>query len=93
MKTVLILVSACSLSSGAIAKGGSGGSHYSPPAPHSSPSAGHVNSQNHSIQGYVKKDGTYVAPSHATNPNGTTKDNYTHQGNVNPYTGAVGTKP
>jgi hypothetical protein len=44
----------------------------------------------HSVRGYVKKDGTYVAPHHATNPNGTKADNYSTKGNVNPYTGKVG---
>jgi len=46
----------------------------------------------HSISGYTKRDGTYVAPSHATNPNGTKADNWTTKGNVNPYTGKPGTK-
>lgn len=46
----------------------------------------------HSKKGYVKKDGTYVAPSYATNPNNTKTDNYSSKGNVNPYTGKEGTK-
>lgn len=46
----------------------------------------------HSRKGYVKKSGTYVAPSHATNPNKTKRDNYSHKGNVNPYTGKEGKK-
>lgn len=46
----------------------------------------------HSVSGYTKKDGTYVAPSHATNPNGTKNDNYSTKGNTNPYTGKAGTK-
>lgn len=46
----------------------------------------------HATKGYVKKNGTYVAPSHATNPNKTKLDNYSTKGNVNPYTGKVGTK-
>ena len=46
----------------------------------------------HSVRGYTKKNGTYVAPSHATNPNGTKKDNFSSKGNVNPYTGKAGTK-
>jgi hypothetical protein len=36
--------------------------------------------------------GTHVAPGHATNPNSTRRDNYTHKGNTNPYTGKEGTK-
>lgn len=46
----------------------------------------------HSKSGYVKKDGTYVAPSRATNPNDTKLDNYSSKGNINPYTGKEGTK-
>ena len=46
----------------------------------------------HATKGYTKKDGTYVAPSHATNPNNTKRDNYSSKGNVNPHTGKEGTK-
>jgi hypothetical protein len=46
----------------------------------------------HSIRGHVTKKGTYVAPSHATNSNKTKRDNYSHKGNVNPYTGKKGMK-
>jgi len=45
------------------------------------------------VRGYVKKDGTYVAPHYRTTPNVTTSDNYSTRGNVNPYTGEPGTKP
>ena len=45
----------------------------------------------HSVNGYAKKDGTYVAPHIATNPNATKVDNYSSKGNVNPSTGKVGT--
>lgn len=47
----------------------------------------------HYVQGYTKKDGTYVAPHMQTNPNATRADNYSTRGNVNPYTGESGTKP
>ena len=46
----------------------------------------------HSKKGYIKKDGTYVAPSHATNPNKSKADNYSSKGNTNPYTGKEGTR-
>ncbi|AWN50279.1 hypothetical protein DK419_26805 [Methylobacterium terrae] len=49
-------------------------------------------SHSHSVSGYTNSHGTYVAPHHATNPNSTKLDNYSTHGNVNPYTGAVGTK-
>ena len=45
-----------------------------------------------SVRGYVKKDGTYVAPHQTTTPNDTTRDNWSTKGNVNPYTGKAGTK-
>lgn len=45
-----------------------------------------------STKGYVKKDGTHVAPYKSTNPNKTQRDNYSSKGNVNPYTGKKGTK-
>lgn len=44
------------------------------------------------VNGYTKKDGTYVAPHYRSNPNSTKLDNYSTRGNVNPYTGQVGTK-
>lgn len=48
---------------------------------------------NHSVNSYYKKNGTFVSSYHATNPNSTKNDNYSTQGNINPYTGAIGTKP
>lgn len=45
------------------------------------------------VKGYFRKDGTYVAPHMRSAPNSTTSDNFSTQGNVNPYTGAPGTKP
>jgi hypothetical protein len=44
----------------------------------------------HVRQGYVTKNGTYVAPSYATNPNETKLDNYSTKGNINPHTGKAG---
>ena len=46
----------------------------------------------HYVAGHTTKNGTYVAPHHATNPNGTKSDNWSQKGNVNPYTGKEGTK-
>jgi opacity protein-like surface antigen len=42
-------------------------------------------------QGYMRNDGTYVQPHYQTAPNNTRLDNYSTQGNVNPYTGQAGT--
>lgn len=44
-----------------------------------------------SVKGYVRKDGTYVAPHYRSNPNSSKLDNYSSQGSVNPYTGRQGT--
>lgn len=51
-----------------------------------------VNPEHHHVSGYTKKNGTYVAPHEQTNSNSTRKDNYSHKGNTNPYTGKKGTK-
>jgi hypothetical protein len=46
----------------------------------------------HKVKTYTKKDGTTVHEHYQTNPNHTQKDNYSSKGNVNPHTGATGTK-
>lgn len=46
----------------------------------------------HSVRGYVRRDGTYVAPHMQTNPNNSRLDNWSTKGNVNPYTGVEGSK-
>ena len=46
----------------------------------------------HAVRGYVRSNGTYVAPHMQTNPNSTRLDNWSTKGNVNPYTGKAGTK-
>ena len=45
------------------------------------------------VKDYVKSDGTYVEPHYRTSPNNTVNDNWTTQGNYNPYTGEAGKKP
>ena len=50
------------------------------------------NRSSHSVSGYTTSRGTYVPPHTQTNPNGTQLDNYGTRGNVNPYSGAVGTR-
>jgi hypothetical protein len=44
------------------------------------------------VRGYVKSDGTYVQPHMRSAPDGNFSNNWSTVGNVNPYTGAVGTK-
>lgn len=80
MKSTIIFLITCAISVGAMARSGrhSGGVR--------------VTSSSHSVRSHVTKKGTYVALSHATNPNKTKRDNYSHKGNVNPYTGKEGTK-
>jgi hypothetical protein len=50
------------------------------------------NPNGHTSSGYTTNRGTYVQPYQATNPNSTQRDNYSATGNVNPYTGTVGTR-
>jgi hypothetical protein len=42
------------------------------------------------VRGYTRHDGTYVAPHHRSTPNHNQYDNYSSQGNSNPYTGQQG---
>ena len=51
--------------------------------------AGAVSAQVY-VKPYVKKDGTYVQGHQRTAPNSTRTDNYSSQGNVNPFTGREG---
>lgn len=44
------------------------------------------------VRGYVRKDGTYVAPHYRTPADGNFYNNWSTFGNVNPYTGRPGTK-
>ena len=46
----------------------------------------------HAVRGHVTKKGAYVAPTRATNPNRTQRDNYSSKPNVNPANGKQGTK-
>lgn len=42
------------------------------------------------VNGYTRKDGTYVAPHYRSAADNTVTNNYSYQGNANPYTGNVG---
>ncbi len=50
------------------------------------------NPNTHTSSGYTTSRGTTVQPYVATNPNSTQRDNFSASGNINPYTGAVGTR-
>lgn len=43
-------------------------------------------------RGYYKRNGTYVAPHHKTNPDCYRYNNYSAKGNINPYTLKKGTQ-
>lgn len=47
--------------------------------------------QTHYVQPHTNSNGTYVQGHYQTNSNGTKLDNYSTQGNTNPYTGQSGT--
>lgn len=55
-------------------------------------SSSHSSGGSHSVSSYTTSKGTHVAPSHATNPNTSKRDNWSSKGNVNPHTGKAGTK-
>lgn len=42
------------------------------------------------VNGYIRKDGTYVQPHYRSEPNSIKYDNYSSQGNTNPYNGNQG---
>lgn len=43
------------------------------------------------VKGHYRKNGSYVNPHYRSNPNGNRHDNWSTQGNTNPYTGSRGT--
>lgn len=90
MKTLIaVFAAALVVSAPAFARGGSHGGGHS----HSSYSPGTGSShESHSVHGYVKKDGTYVAPHQQSDPDHRFENNWTTKGNQNPYTGADGTR-
>lgn len=45
-----------------------------------------------SVRGYYRRDGTYVAPYWRSKADGTTSNNWSTRGNINPYTGKRGTR-
>lgn len=45
------------------------------------------------VRGYTRKDGTYVAPHWRSSPDSSYNNNWSVEGNRNPYTGKWGTQP
>jgi hypothetical protein len=50
------------------------------------------NQNSHYVQPYTNSHGTEVQGHYQTNPNSTQRDNFSARGNVNPYTGSIGTR-
>jgi len=50
------------------------------------------NTLSHGVRGYVRKDGTYVAPHRQSNPDKSFNNNWSTNPNINPYTGERGTR-
>jgi len=44
------------------------------------------------VSGYVRSNGTYVAPHYRSSPNSSFYDNWSTKPNLNPYTGRIGTR-
>lgn len=45
-----------------------------------------------SVEGYTRRDGSYVAPHQRSMPDASTNNNWSTKGNLNPYTGKAGTQ-
>lgn len=101
MKKNIIVIFAFCLVIPAFARGGHGGGHgggysgsHSSGASHASKATtgtGAKSAHSH-IGGYTKKDGTHVVAHDRSTKDGTTKNNWSTKGNVNPETGKAGTK-
>ena len=44
------------------------------------------------VNGHFRRDGTYIESHYRSNPDGNFSNNWSTQGNVNPYTGQSGTQ-
>jgi hypothetical protein len=44
------------------------------------------------VDGYYRNNGTYVQPHYRSAPNNNPSDNYSAQGNINPYVNGIGRK-
>ena len=54
------------------------------------PAMAQIYGQDQNVQGHVRRDGTFVQPHHRTAPDRDPYNNYSTQGNVNPWTGERG---
>lgn len=83
-RTLAVALCLASVASIAIAKGG----HHSGAI---GPGTGSKSSSNH-VNGYVKKDGTYVVPHQRSSADKDFNNNWSTKGNDNPTTGKDGTR-
>jgi hypothetical protein len=89
MKSPLLIATLallCSLPSLAQRNGDTRSNSFQSPY-YTAPSPSH---QYHS--GYTRSNGTEVEPYYSTKPDQTNRNNFSTQGNVNPYTGQAGTR-
>jgi hypothetical protein len=56
------------------------------------PAAAEAGSRTVRVKPYVSGNGTYVQPHYRTSPDSSRLNNYSSQGNVNPWTGKKGSK-
>lgn len=92
MKMVMALFAVGVLATGMCGNVMARGSHH---GTHSSSSARtHVSprASDSRTSGYTRRNGTYVHSYMHSAPDGTRLNNFSTKGNVNPYTGKVGTK-
>jgi len=82
MKKILLLAT-CFVAAPAFAQ------HYNgQPSQQHGYGGGYGNDQQ--VSGYTRSNGTYVEPYHRSAPDNTMYNNYSSQGNTNPYTGESG---
>ncbi|MGC4062947.1 MAG: hypothetical protein QM749_19745 [Aquabacterium sp.] len=84
MRTISIALLFAMASASVLAKGG----HHSVAI---GPGTGSTSSSHH-VNGYVKKDGTYIAPHQQSNADKDFNNNWSTKGNENPTTGKDGTR-
>ncbi len=86
MKKAMLLI-ACAVAAPAFAQSMYGQHHHSSSSLYGG--SGSFGSDE-TVSGYTRSNGTYVQPYHRTEADGNPYNNYSTQGNVNPYTGQRG---
>ena len=91
-RIVLVMLMSLGFASTVEAGRGSRGGGGSSTRIRSAPSGTGSSSSSHSVRGYTKRSGTYVAPHRQTNADHTQRNNYSTKGNINSSTGKRGTR-